>query len=242
MPKPIRGELNFGGSLGTPPQLHGRDVQQGRRPRHDLCALQGRRAVDARPDGRPPAHAVRRAHAAACRWSSRASSGRSRSGPGALARPAGRADAARGWASPISPAIPGPASWRRRSTPQPIVDKLNATINDILRSPEAKESLAKLNVLLRPGSAAGIRHIHRQRDAGVGADGAGIRRHGAVANRRMPCLRRRRIAGSQNAQWDRRRRTEFSSCAKSLRFHLRSGHSGRESRSKVNFGASVRHG
>ena len=36
-------------------------------------------------------------------------------------------------------------------SPQPIVDKLNATINDILRSNEAKESLAKLNVLLRPG-------------------------------------------------------------------------------------------
>ena len=36
--------------------------------------------------------------------------------------------------------------------PQPIVRKLNATINDILRSNEAKESLAKLNVLLRPGT------------------------------------------------------------------------------------------
>ena len=39
-------------------------------------------------------------------------------------------------------------------TPQPVIDKLNATLNDILRSREAKESLAKLNVLLRPGSAA----------------------------------------------------------------------------------------
>lgn len=36
--------------------------------------------------------------------------------------------------------------------PQPIVAKLNATINDILRSPEAGQSLAKLNVLLRPGT------------------------------------------------------------------------------------------
>jgi tripartite-type tricarboxylate transporter receptor subunit TctC len=36
--------------------------------------------------------------------------------------------------------------------PAPVVTKLNATLNDILRSPEAKESLAKLNVLLRPGS------------------------------------------------------------------------------------------
>ena len=38
------------------------------------------------------------------------------------------------------------------NVPAPIVQKLNATLNDILRSPEAKESLAKLNVLLRPGS------------------------------------------------------------------------------------------
>ena len=37
-------------------------------------------------------------------------------------------------------------------TPKPVIDKLNAAINDILRSPEAKESLAKLNVLLKPGS------------------------------------------------------------------------------------------
>jgi tripartite-type tricarboxylate transporter receptor subunit TctC len=36
--------------------------------------------------------------------------------------------------------------------PAPIVAKLNATLNDFLRSTEAKESLAKLNVLLRPGS------------------------------------------------------------------------------------------
>jgi tripartite-type tricarboxylate transporter receptor subunit TctC len=38
------------------------------------------------------------------------------------------------------------------NTPAPVVDKLNATINDILRSPEARESLGRLNVLLRPGS------------------------------------------------------------------------------------------
>jgi tripartite-type tricarboxylate transporter receptor subunit TctC len=37
-------------------------------------------------------------------------------------------------------------------TPAPVLDKLNATINDILRSPEAKAQLSKLNVLLRPGS------------------------------------------------------------------------------------------
>ena len=37
-------------------------------------------------------------------------------------------------------------------TPQPIVAKINATINDILQLPETKAALANLNVLLRPGS------------------------------------------------------------------------------------------
>jgi tripartite-type tricarboxylate transporter receptor subunit TctC len=37
-------------------------------------------------------------------------------------------------------------------TPQPIVARINATINDILQSPETKAALANLNVLLRPGS------------------------------------------------------------------------------------------
>jgi hypothetical protein len=35
----------------------------------------------------------------------------------------------------------------REHLPAPIVGKFNATLDDILRSPEAKESLAKLNVL-----------------------------------------------------------------------------------------------
>jgi tripartite-type tricarboxylate transporter receptor subunit TctC len=39
-------------------------------------------------------------------------------------------------------------------TPASVLDKLNATINDILRSPAAEQSLARLNVLLRPGSRA----------------------------------------------------------------------------------------
>ena len=37
-------------------------------------------------------------------------------------------------------------------TPPEIVNKLNATLNEILRSAEAKASLARLNVLLLPGS------------------------------------------------------------------------------------------
>jgi tripartite-type tricarboxylate transporter receptor subunit TctC len=38
------------------------------------------------------------------------------------------------------------------NTPPHIIAKVNATVNDILRSPEANASLAKLNVLLRPGT------------------------------------------------------------------------------------------
>jgi tripartite-type tricarboxylate transporter receptor subunit TctC len=37
-------------------------------------------------------------------------------------------------------------------TPAPIVAKLNATVQEILQSAEAKTNLARLNVLLRPGS------------------------------------------------------------------------------------------
>jgi tripartite-type tricarboxylate transporter receptor subunit TctC len=37
-------------------------------------------------------------------------------------------------------------------TPQPIISKVNATVNEILTSRETKASLDKLNVLLRPGS------------------------------------------------------------------------------------------
>jgi len=39
-------------------------------------------------------------------------------------------------------------------TPRPIVQKLNATVNDILKSPETKAALDKLNVLLLPKSTS----------------------------------------------------------------------------------------
>jgi tripartite-type tricarboxylate transporter receptor subunit TctC len=42
-------------------------------------------------------------------------------------------------------------------TPQPIVDKINATINEILQSPDTKAALANLNVLLRPGTPQDFR-------------------------------------------------------------------------------------
>lgn len=37
-------------------------------------------------------------------------------------------------------------------TPQPIIEKINATVNEILRSPDTRAALAKLNALLRPGT------------------------------------------------------------------------------------------
>jgi tripartite-type tricarboxylate transporter receptor subunit TctC len=37
-------------------------------------------------------------------------------------------------------------------TPQPIVDKINATINEILQAPDTRAALANLHVLLRPGT------------------------------------------------------------------------------------------
>jgi tripartite-type tricarboxylate transporter receptor subunit TctC len=39
-------------------------------------------------------------------------------------------------------------------TPPHIVQKLNATVNDILNSAETKAALAKFNVLLKPGTTA----------------------------------------------------------------------------------------
>ena len=57
-------------------------------------------------------------------------------------------------------------------TPRTIVEKLNATVNDILQSPETKASLAKLNVLLLPGSPEEFSAYRRAADAAVERDGA----------------------------------------------------------------------
>jgi tripartite-type tricarboxylate transporter receptor subunit TctC len=53
---------------------------------------------------------------------------------------------------PDFPGSPWAGLMAPHGTPKAIVDKLNATVNDILKSPEATASLARLNVLLRPGS------------------------------------------------------------------------------------------
>ena len=151
--KANRGKLNFGGSLGTPPQLLGSMFSKvadlgmtyvpykgGAPSIPDLLAGRLQMQFDAltllQPmikDGKLRALAV----ASNARWPdlpdvpTLAEAG-FKDFPGAP------------WAGLMAPA----------GTPAPIVAKLNAATNEILRSPEAKASLAKLNVLLRPSSTA----------------------------------------------------------------------------------------
>ena len=151
--KANRGKLNFGGSLGTPPQLLGSMFSKvadlgrtyvpykgGAPSIPDLLAGRLQMQFDAltllQPmikDGKLRALAV----VSDKRWPdlpdvpTLAETG-FKDFPGAP------------WAGLMAPA----------GTPAPIVTKLNAATNEILRSPEAKASLAKLNVLLRPSSTA----------------------------------------------------------------------------------------
>jgi tripartite-type tricarboxylate transporter receptor subunit TctC len=149
--KANRGKLNYGGSLGTPPQLMGATFNKvaglgmtyvpyrgGAPSMPDLIAGRLHMQFDAltllQPlvkDGKLRALAVQTPQ----RW------------PGLpdvpTLREVGFADfPGNAWAGIMAPP----------NTPAPVVDKLNATINDILRSPETRESLDRLNVLLRPGS------------------------------------------------------------------------------------------
>jgi tripartite-type tricarboxylate transporter receptor subunit TctC len=149
--KANRGKLNYGGSLGTPPQLMGAMFNKvadlgmtyvpyrgGAPSIPDLIAGRLHMQYDALTllvplikDGKLRALAVQTPQ----RW------------PGLpdvpTLREVGFADfPGNAWAGIMAP--PG--------TPPSIVAKLNATTNDILRSPEARQTLDKLNVLLRPGS------------------------------------------------------------------------------------------
>ena len=150
--KAHRGTLNFGGSLGTPPQLMGTMFNKvadlgmtyvpykgGAPSIPDLMSGRLQMQFDAltllQPlikDGKVRALAV----VAPTRWPDLPDV--------PTLREAGFADfPGNPWAGIMAPP----------RTPQPIVDKLNRTINDILTSPESKASLARLNVLLRPMAA-----------------------------------------------------------------------------------------
>jgi len=145
------GEMNFGGSLGTPPQLMGSMFNKvaglgmtyvpykgGAPSLPDLMSGRLHMQFDAltllQPlvkEGKLRALAV----TTPARWPALPDVPTMREG--------GYADfPGNPWAGIMAPP----------NTPAPVVDKLNATINDILRSPEARESLGRLNVLLRPGS------------------------------------------------------------------------------------------
>ena len=151
--KANRGTLNYGGSLGTPPQLMGAMFNKvadlgmtyvpyrgGAPSIPDLIAGRLHMQFDALTllvplvkDGKLRALAVQTPQ----RWPDLPNV--------PTLREAGFADfPGNAWAGIMVPP----------KTPQHVISKLNATINDILRSPDAKESLAKLNVLLRPGSAS----------------------------------------------------------------------------------------
>ena len=145
------GKLNFGGSLGTPPQLMGSMFNKvadlgmvyvpykgGAPSIPDLISGRLQMQFDAltllQPlikDGKVRALAV----TTPTRWPDLPEV--------PTLRESGFADfPGNPWAGLMAPP----------HTPTPVIDKINATVNDILRSPEAKASLARLNVLLRPAS------------------------------------------------------------------------------------------
>jgi tripartite-type tricarboxylate transporter receptor subunit TctC len=149
--KANRGKLNFGGSLGTPPQLMGAafnkvadlgmtyvpykggapslpDLMSGRlHMQFDALTL----LVPLVKEGKLRALAVQTPQ----RWPDLPDV--------PTLREAGFADfPGNAWAGIMAPP----------KTPPHIVAKLNATVNDILRSSEGSASLARLHVLLRPGS------------------------------------------------------------------------------------------
>lgn len=151
--KANRGKLNYGGSLGTPPMLMGMQFNKvadlgmtyvpyrgGAPSIPDLMAGRLHMQFDALTllvplikEGKLRALGVQ----GSVRW------------PGLpdvpTLREAGFADfPGNAWAGIMAPP----------KTPSHIVSKLNATVNDILQSPETKAALDRLNVLLMPRSTA----------------------------------------------------------------------------------------
>ena len=180
--KANRGKLNYGGSLGTPPQLMGAMFNKvadlgmtyvpyrgGAPSIPDLIAGRLHMQYDALTllvplikDGKLRALAVQTPQ----RWPDLPDV--------PTLREAGFADfPGNAWAGIMAP--PG--------TPQ--ADHQQAE-RDHQRHPALARSQAEPRQAQRPaaaGLAPGLRRLRRQGDAGVGADGAGIRRHGAVIRR-----------------------------------------------------------
>ena len=95
--KANRGKLNYGGSLGTPPQLMG--AMFNKVADLGMTYVPYRGGAPSIPDliDRPPAHAVRRADAARAADQGRQATRACGSDAAALARPARRSDLARSW-------------------------------------------------------------------------------------------------------------------------------------------------
>lgn len=149
--KANRGQLNFGGSLGTPPQLLGSMFSKvadlgmtyvpykgGAPSIPDLLAGRLQMQFDAltllQPlikDGKIRALAV----ASDKRWPDLPD-------VPTLAEVGFKDFPGAPWAGLMAPA----------GTPAPVIARLNAVTNEILHAPETRVSLARLNVLLRPGS------------------------------------------------------------------------------------------
>jgi tripartite-type tricarboxylate transporter receptor subunit TctC len=137
--KANRGKLNYGGSLGTPPMLMG--MQFNKVADLGMTYVPYRGGAPSIPDltllvplikeGKLRALGVQ----GSARWPDLPDV--------PTLREAGFADfPGNAWAGIMAPP----------RTPQHIVSKVNATVNEILTSAETRASLAKLNVLLRPGS------------------------------------------------------------------------------------------
>jgi tripartite-type tricarboxylate transporter receptor subunit TctC len=149
--KANRGKINYGGSLGTPPMLQGMMFNKmadlgmtyvpyrgGAPSMPDLIAGRLHMQFDALTllvplikDGKLKALAVQTPE----RWPALPDV--------PTLREAGFPDfPGNAWAGIMAPP----------KTPDPIVRKLNATMNEILKSPETREALDRLNVLLMPRS------------------------------------------------------------------------------------------
>ncbi len=149
--KANRGKINYGGSLGTPPMLMGMQFNKiadlgmtyvpyrgGAPSMPDLIAGRLHMQFDALTllvplvkEGKLRALAVQ----GAARWPDLPDV--------PTLRESGFSDfPGNAWAGIMAPP----------KTPQPIISKVNATVNEILTSRDTKASLDKLNVLLRPGS------------------------------------------------------------------------------------------
>lgn len=175
--KANRGKLNFGGSLGTPPQLMGAHFNKvadlgmtyvpyrgGAPSLPDLMAGRLHMQFDALTllvpvirDGKLRALAVQGSE----RWPTLPDV--------PTLREAGIDEfPGNAWAGLMAPP----------KTPRSVVDRINAVVNEILRSTEAQDGFAKLNVLLRPGTPEAFAEFSRQQ---IPIWGEMVRASGATA-------------------------------------------------------------